>query len=293
MSDKKQEIMDTAVNLFSKKGYHFTSVQEITTACNISKGAFYKHFTSKESMMLVLLERYHHNLLLEAERLEYPGITTKERLVQKIEVELTKSVEYCSFFHILFTEFFPTDDNEVNHKVKEMQLALREWHKNALLEAFGDRVRPYIRDLTAIMEGMIKEYLMLHMWEGHSLSLPKLACFIFYRLEAIVHQDKNIEPLLPVGEEDVRHKTDIQTIIRKLEIMQTDVKKQPTKFQKEDRETVQMVLTEIKRSDRREFLVDALLLYLLHRPYLKNEIQKLVNMWEEWKGEINDEFTNQ
>ena len=48
---KKREIIRTAEYLFCRYGYEATSIQDILDALNTSKGSFYHHFTSKESLL--------------------------------------------------------------------------------------------------------------------------------------------------------------------------------------------------------------------------------------------------
>ncbi len=47
MKEKERLIIEMAMKLFAAKGVNATSVQEIVTACGISKGAFYLYFKSK------------------------------------------------------------------------------------------------------------------------------------------------------------------------------------------------------------------------------------------------------
>ncbi len=48
---KKQEILNTAEQLFCKNGYEETSVQDILDILKTSKGSFYHHYESKESLL--------------------------------------------------------------------------------------------------------------------------------------------------------------------------------------------------------------------------------------------------
>ena len=48
---RKQEIINTAERLFCQKGYEQTSIQDILDILNSSKGSFYHHFISKESLL--------------------------------------------------------------------------------------------------------------------------------------------------------------------------------------------------------------------------------------------------
>lgn len=49
--ERKNEIIDTARDLFLKNRYHNTSVQNIIDAVGIAKGTFYHYFDSKEKLM--------------------------------------------------------------------------------------------------------------------------------------------------------------------------------------------------------------------------------------------------
>ena len=48
---KKQEILNTAELLFCRKGYEQTSIQDILDCLHTSKGSFYHHYVSKESVL--------------------------------------------------------------------------------------------------------------------------------------------------------------------------------------------------------------------------------------------------
>ncbi len=48
---RKQEFLDAAINLFYKKGYDKTSIEDIIREVKVSKGAFYHYFESKENLL--------------------------------------------------------------------------------------------------------------------------------------------------------------------------------------------------------------------------------------------------
>lgn len=54
----RQQILDSALKLFSHHGYGATSVQDISSAAGISKGNLYHHFPDKETIFRALLDRY-------------------------------------------------------------------------------------------------------------------------------------------------------------------------------------------------------------------------------------------
>jgi AcrR family transcriptional regulator len=52
----RQGIVATAANLFARGGYEQTSIESILKACNISRGALYHHFSSKEALFQAVFE---------------------------------------------------------------------------------------------------------------------------------------------------------------------------------------------------------------------------------------------
>ncbi len=57
-ADTRQSILDVSLSLFSKNGYDATSVAKICQQAQISKGAFYHHFPSKQDLFLALMETW-------------------------------------------------------------------------------------------------------------------------------------------------------------------------------------------------------------------------------------------
>lgn len=52
--DRKQEFMRTALKLFYEKGYENTKITDICDAMNVTKGAFYYYFESKEAVIIAI-----------------------------------------------------------------------------------------------------------------------------------------------------------------------------------------------------------------------------------------------
>ena len=55
--DTKERILDSALEMFSKKGYEATNVRDITASLGIVKSGAYKHYASKEEIWNTLLDK--------------------------------------------------------------------------------------------------------------------------------------------------------------------------------------------------------------------------------------------
>jgi len=56
-------ILDQSMRLFFQKGYHGTSIDDITKATGVTKGAFYWHFKSKEEVLKRIIGEYEKRYL--------------------------------------------------------------------------------------------------------------------------------------------------------------------------------------------------------------------------------------
>ena len=63
-SDTRQRIVEVALQRFYRDGFRMVGLDQILDDVGISKTAFYKHFRSKDELMLAVLE--HQNRWLEA-----------------------------------------------------------------------------------------------------------------------------------------------------------------------------------------------------------------------------------
>ncbi len=59
----REEIVEKGIRLFLRRGYHGTSIKDITDAVNISKGAFYWHFKSKDELLRTIVDHFERSLI--------------------------------------------------------------------------------------------------------------------------------------------------------------------------------------------------------------------------------------
>lgn len=61
--DRREAILDAALDEFAVKGFHETSLEGVAERAGISKALIYEHFSSKRDLHGALLGRYVHDLL--------------------------------------------------------------------------------------------------------------------------------------------------------------------------------------------------------------------------------------
>lgn len=280
MNDKKQQLKRIAVQLFSERGYHQTSVQEIAKQSDVSKGAFYKHFDSKESLLIELLKDNHDELF---QKLQSPmrsdSLSQRETLVKRLTIELEQLEQNKSFILTLFTEFPPSEKNLISEMMSDFHKKIMEWHKHCLLEAFGEKIKPIIWDLVACLEGLMKEYQSFILFHGMNLSNVHIASFITSSLEAIANSVKHLQPVLT---EEVRlQQQDAFSLEDQLKKYLHDIELNlntadiPHQERNKLFSSLTLLKTEIQQEHPKDYLLEALAHYLETHEKLREPAEKI------------------
>ena len=80
----RQSILDAGLALFMEKGYSHTSMEDIAKAANVTRGAIYWHFKSKEDFVIAVADSIYQETSEKVNRFFSMGTT----LVEKISITL-------------------------------------------------------------------------------------------------------------------------------------------------------------------------------------------------------------
>lgn len=84
-----QKILEVSYRLFLEKGYDHTTIQDITDALGMSKGAVYHHFKSKEDILDRISTSYYDEVNWFRDVREMKGLTGLEKLRKILEIQLS------------------------------------------------------------------------------------------------------------------------------------------------------------------------------------------------------------
>ncbi len=81
-SVKREQLVDTALRLFYRDGFHATGIDKILAEAGVARMTLYKHFKSKDDLVLAALRRRDEQFRTWFERaVEQRGATPRARLV--------------------------------------------------------------------------------------------------------------------------------------------------------------------------------------------------------------------
>ncbi len=100
----REAILEAAAQIFSQKGYHAASMQNIAEAVNLQKASLYHHVSSKQEILLALLDQ---GLDLLTERIEgvlAQNLTPAESLKAAMQAYLATLAEHRELAAVLLLE---------------------------------------------------------------------------------------------------------------------------------------------------------------------------------------------
>ncbi|WLR50629.1 TetR/AcrR family transcriptional regulator [Bacillus tianshenii] len=187
MHEKKKRMIEVGMRLFANKGFHATSIQEIADLSDVSKGAFYLHFNSKDDLILSIYQYYYEMMkekLGEVEAEEH--LTPREKLAKQVKVHFEEFLMRKEFVVMHLRENFSLNE-EIDAFISKMRTEQQAWLEGSLRSIYGDSIETSIKDGAVILEGLISAYLKTLIFENVTYQFDELAQFLVRRLDDLMN----------------------------------------------------------------------------------------------------------
>ena len=158
--EKRLAIAHAAAELIFQQGFNETSMNQIAGKTGIGKSTIYDYFSSKDEIILLLLDEPLAEVRSRAEEIEAEPGTAAERLTQILEMHLDVLLRDKAFIFKLSFEFqrLPLDV-QVRHETKRQtyQQLLRELIQKGIEEGNFRQVDPdlTVKILLSILSSVI------------------------------------------------------------------------------------------------------------------------------------------
>jgi AcrR family transcriptional regulator len=100
----REDILDAAAQVIRQKGFHGASMSDIAEAVNLQKASLYHHVSSKQEILLALLERALGMLTEHISGIASQSIPADEKLRQMIRAYLSALAENSDLSSVLLFE---------------------------------------------------------------------------------------------------------------------------------------------------------------------------------------------
>ncbi|SIS45664.1 TetR/AcrR family transcriptional regulator [Salimicrobium flavidum] len=151
MHNLREDIIQTALELFDTYGFHRVSVNQIVKAAGTSKGGFYHYFQSKDELLFVIHDTFITYVLKEAE----VATNTHHSPTDQIQAIIQAFVHVFDLYQSHITVFYQ-ESNYVDSSYEEEINRKRDRFKEKIFTVVkeGQEQREFRHELPAEVTGM-------------------------------------------------------------------------------------------------------------------------------------------
>jgi AcrR family transcriptional regulator len=119
-TNRREAILDAALELFRQRGFHSVGIDEIGTAAGISGPGVYRHFASKSSLLVALFDSITERMLVAAEETQKSDCPPVEMLDRLVTYHVAIAVEERSLLAVWIQDWrsLPRSDQ---HRIRRRQ----------------------------------------------------------------------------------------------------------------------------------------------------------------------------
>ncbi|MGV1793624.1 TetR/AcrR family transcriptional regulator [Rhizobium sp. A37_96] len=165
-AEKRQHIVETAYRLFKRDGFHATGIDKIIAEAEVAKMTMYRHFPSKEGLIVEVLDWRAARFKRQLDRLSKAEMTPNEKITAIFDwhERWFESPDFhgCLFQHALAEFGEPTHAvfEAVARQKHDLQQRLRDILAQSLLDARAGHIAT---TLFMLIEGAT---VLAHMGQG-------------------------------------------------------------------------------------------------------------------------------
>ena len=135
----RNQILEASAQLIRIKGYHAASMQDIAEAVHLQKASLYHHFSSKQEILLALLDQALDLLIEQVSAVLALDIPADEKLRQAMRVYLGSLDEHAALASVLLLEYRSLDPESHDRHIPRRDRFERLW-RDLIQEGVGSGV---------------------------------------------------------------------------------------------------------------------------------------------------------
>ena len=187
---KKQSIIESAVELFSKQGIEATSIQQITAHSGISKGAFYLSFKSKEELILAIIDYYMLHIATEVDRAVKETVHTR----QLFTVYFQRSFELLTAHQGIATIFLKEPLQYMSEAILQKMYLYDQLHEETIFSivdrAYGKEQTALYYDVPYLLKGLFHSYSLELLTDANTLHVDVLSESLAEKMDILIRESK-------------------------------------------------------------------------------------------------------
>ncbi|MCF7804765.1 MAG: TetR/AcrR family transcriptional regulator [Candidatus Marinimicrobia bacterium] len=171
---RKQQIVQATMEIIVSEGLHNLTVQKIADSVGITDAAIYRHFASKQEILLTMIDSIRHNLFAHIGTKVADDQPARDQLQETLKRHLEFIEAEHGTPHILFSEALYTDVTKLQQRLRSIMEHYQDYITSIIRH--GKERGEFREDLDEeavpmLFLGVIQSNVMLWTLAGQSYSL--------------------------------------------------------------------------------------------------------------------------
>ncbi len=189
LTNRQRQIIEISINIISGRGIQDLTMKNLSGELGISEPAIYRHFESKQKILIAVLDSFKHQNKLINENTQNKDETAFQHLQRSIKIIMNKFSQNPAMSVVIFSEEIFQNQSELSGMVKNIMNSTIEFFTNLLQKGQEDgSIRKDItkEDLSVIVMGSIRHIVTVWRLSGFSVDLDKSGKKLIKSLEVLI-----------------------------------------------------------------------------------------------------------
>ncbi len=174
LSKRQKQIIDISIHIISERGLQDLTMKNLSHELGISEPAIYRHFESKQKIIIAVLESFKHQNRLIETPLPIDGEQSFLHLTKYIEMIIKRLKDNPALSAVIFSEDIFQNQTELSDLVKNIMNSTILFFMNLIDKGQQDgSIRSDIEkdDLSVIVMGSLRQIVTVWRLSGFSIDL--------------------------------------------------------------------------------------------------------------------------
>jgi AcrR family transcriptional regulator len=166
-AERREQLLDTAAELFAKRGYARTTTAQLAKAAGITEPVLYRHFASKRDLFIALIDRTSDDVIAGWER-EIRNASTPAEQIQFLLGANPMTIDRGrGTYRVVVQGLTEIDDREIRKAIKRHMTRLHDFLVDRLTEV---KRTGHLR--AAKLDPELIAWMLVHVALGYGLIAP-------------------------------------------------------------------------------------------------------------------------
>jgi AcrR family transcriptional regulator len=189
----RDRLLESASNIFSRKGYAAATVREIVEAAGVTKPVLYYYFNNKEGLFREMVENSNVKLLALLEKTKASGGTIRQKILRLMDDVFMLYFEELKVVNVFHSVFYGPREGAPNLDLGAFPRKFHEEVRSLMVEGIGrgELVRADPDELMMGILGPMSVFMfMQRMRPGQGISREGLARILNHFFDGIMKKTK-------------------------------------------------------------------------------------------------------